>query len=72
MDGVEKRRFEFRESLGLLGQATKTVFTDLLFNAFSSNGNNKVTFEDYIRGLLILKLGTPEERLVGLFVVGDV
>ena len=57
-------RFEFRDSLGLLGYVSETVFTDMLFNAFNTNGDTRVTFQEYIRGLRILTRGSQEEKLV--------
>lgn len=55
---------EFRDSLGLLGFVSETVFTDMLFNAFNTNRDARVTFEEYIRGLRILTRGSPDEKLV--------
>lgn len=55
---------EFRDSLGLLGFVSETVFTDMLFNAFNTNRDTRVTFEEYIRGLRILTRGSQDEKLV--------
>lgn len=57
-------RLEFRDSLGLLGYVSETVFTDMLFNAFNTNGDSRVTFQEYIRGLRILTRGSQDEKLV--------
>lgn len=63
--------FEFRESLGLLGFVSDTVFTELLFNAFNTNKNNQVSFKEYIDGLRILTKGTNDEKLVFLVLMFD-
>lgn len=63
--------FEFRESLGLLGFVSDTVFTELLFNAFNTNKNNQVSFEEYINGLRILTKGSNDEKLVFSVIVFD-
>lgn len=63
-------RYEFRESLGLLGVLSDNAFIDLLFNVFNKKRNNQVSFEEYIDGLRILTRGTQDEKLV-CFVWGD-
>ena len=60
---------EFRDSLGLLGYVSETVFTDMLFNAFNRNGDTRVTFQEYIHGLRILTRGSQEEKLVCFAIV---
>lgn len=58
-------RMDFRESLGLLGLVSDEGFNNLVFRGFDMDGDGRISFAEYARGLSVMTKGTPDEKLVG-------
>eukprot|EP00421_Protoceratium_reticulatum_P028179 CAMPEP_0168471468 /NCGR_PEP_ID=MMETSP0228-20121227/59297_1 /TAXON_ID=133427 /ORGANISM="Protoceratium reticulatum, Strain CCCM 535 (=CCMP 1889)" /LENGTH=277 /DNA_ID=CAMNT_0008487377 /DNA_START=19 /DNA_END=849 /DNA_ORIENTATION=+ len=67
------RRAEFRTGFlnSVLGTDVPQEFAAALFNGFDASASGHITVKEFVCGLAVLRLGTPEEKLRLLFAVCD-
>lgn len=69
----ELRRSEFRTGFlnSVVGTPVPEELAEALFNSFDPGATGKVTVQQFVCGLAVLRHGTPEEKLRLLFAVYD-
>jgi len=50
---------------------TDPFLQDLIFNAFDSNRDGVITFQEFVKGLSVMTKGSPEEKLAFCFSMYD-
>jgi 1-phosphatidylinositol-4-phosphate 5-kinase len=64
-------REQFKQTLGMLGMTPNDYIPNRMFSVFDSNGDNTLTFEEYLRAFAILLRGSEEARLNLSFRLAD-
>ena len=64
-------REQFKQTLGMLGMTPNDYIPNRMFSVFDTNGDNRLTFEEYVRAFAILLRGSEEARLNLSFRLAD-
>lgn len=62
---------QFKHTLGMLGMTPNDYIPSRMFSVFDRNGDNRLTFEEYVRAFAILLRGSEEARLNLSFRLAD-